>query len=113
MSAAKRIEESENVPTAPMPADTSPRNGGAPTEHIRHRIRPRGGNSFYRDRNPRPTSTLCGAPVTDRDAVVTDRRNWKNDTNPSRCPACLALAVSQCPPRNVTPKLRLKKGEAL
>ena len=32
--------------------------------HIRARLRPKRGNSFYRDHNERETHTLCGAPVT-------------------------------------------------
>lgn len=35
--------------------------------HIRLPIRPKRGNSFYRDKDDKPVATLCGAAVTDRD----------------------------------------------
>lgn len=37
------------------------------TYHLRRRMRPRGGNSFYLDRSERKVATFCGAPVTSYD----------------------------------------------
>ena len=66
--------------------------GAAPfvQSHIRHALRRMRGSQFYRDRNPRQTSTLCGAPVTEYDVLVTDRGLvHRVALYPSTyCPAC-------------------------
>ena len=66
--------------------------------HIRQRLAPKGGNSFYKDRSIRPTSTFCGAPVTEWDASWAERKrvkDWQSERGGAMtvCPACKAAAV--------------------
>ena len=59
----------------------------ATVPHIRQRLRPLGGNQFYRDRSERTASTMCGAEVTDVDwAFSPTRKSWPAEV----CPECVA-----------------------
>lgn len=65
------------------------------TYHIRKRMTPRGGNSFYRDRSERKTETFCGAPVTGYDITWRERGVVWNRSDVERfepCAACLLKA---------------------
>ena len=54
--------------------------------HIRHRLTPRGGNQFYRDKRVREVATLCGAEPTEYDAGWREKaEEWtgcQNNANP-------------------------------
>ena len=72
------------------PADHPPE----PATHIRERLTRLGGNSFYRDRHERKTSTLCGVPGTSSDwgiHTATAKKHAKL-AEAQCCPACLAKA---------------------
>ncbi len=61
--------------------------------HIRHRLARRGGNSFYRDRSERTSTTFCGAPCTEWDAAWAERKRVKEWTSErgglmTPCQAC-------------------------
>lgn len=60
-------------------------------QHIRARLRSRGGNSFYRDNSIRETHTLCGAEVTDKDFAWRDKVvAWSNEgVDYAPCVACM------------------------
>lgn len=57
--------------------------------HIRNKLRPRQGNQFYKDRSIRNVSTLCGAPVTDRD--FGPRPSRLDIEREDLCPECKRL----------------------
>lgn len=64
--------------------------------HIRHRLTPRGGNQWYKDRSERKVSTYCGAAPTQHDAGWRDKaEEWigcQNNDHPGAvftpCPKC-------------------------
>ena len=70
--------------------------------HIRHPLRPLGGNSFYRDKSVRESATLCGAPCDYFDVLLRDTR-YKNFNTADPfyvskggfCPSCLEIARSK------------------
>ena len=58
--------------------------------HVRQRMRRRRGNRFYKDHSVRPTSTFCGAPVTEYDAAWADRHRVEPFDDKVVCPDCVA-----------------------
>lgn len=63
--------------------------------HIRNKLEKLGGNSFYRNKRERTTTTLCGAVVGLQDLSYADARfkkniEWKRD-HVGMCDHCLAL----------------------
>lgn len=63
----------------------------ATTPHIRQRLRPRGGNQFYRDRSERTAATMCGAEVTEVDfGFSPTRKTWPATV----CAACVEARVA-------------------
>lgn len=67
---------------------------GVITFHIRKRMTPRGGNSFYRDKSERKTETFCGAPVTGYDIRWNERGAVWNRSDFERfepCAECLKV----------------------
>lgn len=67
--------------------------------HVRHRLAKLGGNSFYRDRRVRTSSTFCGAPCTEYDAGWADRTrtgDWVGTHGVMTvCPACAARVAEE------------------
>lgn len=57
--------------------------------HIRQRLRPRGGNQFYRDKSERVSETFCGAPPTEFDVAWNDRAQLFLGRVP--CKECMRL----------------------
>jgi hypothetical protein len=67
------------------------------TYHIRHRLRRLRGNQFYLDRNPRETSTFCGAPVTCYDASWNSpAKPWKTHNSDEHPDGTPMVACSKC-----------------
>lgn len=63
--------------------------------HIRSKLEPLGGNSFYRNKRERNATTLCGAVVGLHDLSYADARfekniEWKRE-HVGMCDQCLAL----------------------
>lgn len=63
--------------------------------HIRSKLEKLGGNSFYRDKRERRTTTLCGDVVGLHDLSYTEARfkknvEWKREQL-GMCAQCLAL----------------------
>jgi hypothetical protein len=65
--------------------------------HVRTKLARRGGNSFYRDRSVRESTTLCGAPCTLYDAKFDRKdkvRTWTDNVETFLpCAACTGRKI--------------------